>query len=180
MKSLAERLNARDAETAQHSRTVATFARQTAVALGLAPDRVERIHAAGVLHDVGKLGIEDAILQKPAALDEDDWAEIMRHPEIGAHILELAGADDIADWVKAHHERIDGRGYPNGISGRQIPLEARILAVADAYEAMIADRPYSPGMSSADAREELIRCSGTQFDRAVVDAFLASLETGTE
>jgi len=177
---LAETLDLRDARTAQHSRTVGTFAKRTAVALGLAPESVERIHAAGVLHDLGKLGIADAILHKPGPLDDAEWKEIMRHPEIGARILEHAGLRDIADWVTAHHERIDGHGYPKGISGEQIPLEARILAVADAYEAMIADRPYRAGMSAADACEELIRCAGTQFDPTVVEAFLASLGDGDE
>jgi len=177
---LAETLDLRDARTAQHSRTVGTFARRTAVALGLAPTRVERIHAAGVLHDLGKLGIADAILHKPGVLDDAEWKEITRHPEIGARILEHAGMDDIAEWVRAHHERLDGNGYPKGIGGQQIPLEARILAVADAYEAMIADRPYRAGMPAVAACEELIRCSGTQFDPAVVDAFLTALERGPE
>jgi diguanylate cyclase (GGDEF)-like protein len=177
---LAETLDLRDARTAEHSRTVGTFARHTAVALGLEPDRVDRIHAAGVLHDLGKLGIADAILHKPGALDEGEWKEIMRHPEIGARILEHAGMGDIAAWVRAHHERLDGDGYPKGIGGQQIPLEARILAVADAYEAMIADRPYRDGMPAGAACDELVRCSGTQFDPAVVDAFLAALESGDE
>jgi HD-GYP domain-containing protein (c-di-GMP phosphodiesterase class II) len=173
---LAETLDLRDAGTARHSRTVGEYARHTADELGLSPDRVERIHAAGVLHDLGKLGIADAILQKPGALDEAEWKEIVRHPEIGARILEHAGMRDIAGWVRAHHERIDGRGYPKGIGGEEIPLEARILAVADAYEAMIADRPYRAGIPAAAACAEIIRCAGTQFDRAVVDAFLTSLE----
>jgi diguanylate cyclase (GGDEF)-like protein len=177
---LAETLDLRDVGTAEHSRIVGTFAKYTAVALGLSPRHVERIHAAGVLHDLGKLGIADAILHKPGALDDAEWKEIVRHPEIGARILEHAGLGDIASWVRAHHERIDGGGYPKGISGQQIPLEARILAVADAYEAMIADRPYRAGVSGAAACAELIRCSGTQFDPAVVDAFLAALERGDE
>jgi len=173
---LAETLDLRDPRTAQHSRTVGAYARHTAVALGLAADRVERIHAAGVLHDLGKLGIADAILHKPGALDDAEWKEIVRHPEIGARILEHAGMRDIARWVRAHHERVDGQGYPKAVSGEEIPLEARILAVADAYEAMIADRPYRAGMPAATACAELIRCAGTQFDPAVVDAFMASLE----
>ena len=148
--------------------------------LGLAEDRVDRIHAAGVLHDLGKLGIADAILYKPGPLDNGEWKEIMRHPEIGARILEHAGLSDIAGWVRAHHERLDGRGYPKGIGGHEIPLEARILAVADAYEAMVADRPYRAGMPAGSACEELLRCSGTQFDPAIVDAFLAALERGEE
>ncbi|MGH2968593.1 MAG: HD-GYP domain-containing protein, partial [Solirubrobacteraceae bacterium] len=153
---------------------VGAYARATAAALGLAPKRVERLHAAGVLHDLGKLGVADAILHKPGAPDEPEWREIRRHPEIGARILEHAGLRDIAGWVRAHHERIDGRGYPHALSADEIPLEARILAVADAYEAMIADRPYRAGMAAEDARAELLRCAGTQFDREVVEAFLGT------
>ena len=98
-----------------------------------------------------------------------------RHPEIGARILEHAGLRDIAAWVLAHHERLDGRGYPSGLAADEIPLEARILAVADAYEAMIADRPYRAGMPAEEARAELERCAGTQFDPTVVEAFLGTL-----
>jgi diguanylate cyclase (GGDEF)-like protein len=173
---LAETLDLRDAGTARHSRTVGAYARHTAAALGLSPDRVERIHAAGVLHDLGKLGIADAILHKPGKLDDAEWKEIQRHPEIGARILEHAGLADIAGWVRAHHERVDGRGYPKALAGEEIPLEARILAVADAYEAMIADRPYRAGIAPAEACAELIHCAGTQFDPTVVDAFLNSLQ----
>jgi diguanylate cyclase (GGDEF)-like protein len=173
---LAETLDLRDAGTAKHSRTVGAYARHTAAVLGLGTDRVERIHAAGVLHDLGKLGIADAILHKPGKLDEAEWKEIQRHPEIGARILEHAGLEDIAGWVRAHHERVDGRGYPKGLGGEQIPLEARILAVADAYEAMVADRPYRAGIPPVEAREELARCAGSQFDPAVVEAFLRSLD----
>jgi hypothetical protein len=176
---LAETLDLRDEGTARHSRTVGRYARETALALGLAPERVERIHAAGVLHDLGKLGIADAILQKPGKLDDAEWKEMQRHPEIGARILEHAGMHDIAGWVRAHHERIDGRGYPDRLSAQEIPVEARILAVSDAYEAMVADRPYRAGMPAADAREELLRCAGSQFDPAVVEAFLRALaQTG--
>jgi diguanylate cyclase (GGDEF)-like protein len=177
---LAETLDLRDAGTAEHSRMVGVYARQTAIALGLAEDRVERVQAAGVLHDLGKLGIADAILHKPGALEDAEWREIQRHPEIGARILEHAGLPDIAGWVIAHHERVDGRGYPKAIAGSEIPLEARILAVADAYEAMIADRPYRAGMPAREAREELVHCAGTQFDPAVVEALLTTLEDNGE
>jgi diguanylate cyclase (GGDEF)-like protein len=173
---LAETLDLRDPTTALHSRTVGRLARATAVAIGLPDHRVERIHAAGVLHDLGKLGIADAILHKPGPLDEAEWREMRRHPEVGARILEHAGMRDIAVWVKAHHERIDGRGYPDGLTGAEISLEARILAVADAYEAMVADRPYRAGMTSDLACAELLRCAGSQFDPDVVGAFLRALE----
>jgi HD-GYP domain-containing protein (c-di-GMP phosphodiesterase class II) len=172
---LAETLDLRDAGTAEHSRTVGQFARDTAAALGLAAAHVDRLQAAGVLHDLGKLGIADAILHKAGALTDAEWKEMTRHPEIGARILAHAGLRDIAAWVLAHHERLDGRGYPFGLAADEIPLEARILAVADAYEAMISDRPYRRGMPAAEARAELERCAGTQFDPAVVEAFLATL-----
>ncbi len=173
---LAEALDLRDASTALHSQTVGRLARRTAVQLGLSEAEVDRVQAAGVLHDLGKLGISDAILHKPGALDDAEWREMRRHPEIGARILEHAGMKDIAVWVRAHHERIDGRGYPAGLAGEQIPLQARILSVADSYEAMIADRPYRAGMAPRDAREELDRCADTQFDREVVGAFLSALD----
>jgi HD-GYP domain-containing protein (c-di-GMP phosphodiesterase class II) len=176
MMLLAETLDMRDPSTAQHSRTVGRYARQTAAELGLAPHRVERIHAAGVLHDLGKLGIADGILHKPGPLSEAEWWEMKRHPEVGAQILDHAGMPDIAAWVRAHHERIDGYGYPHGLSGASISLEARILAVADAYEAMIARRSYRSGMSPEDARTELRRCAGTQFDPMIVEAFVRALE----
>jgi diguanylate cyclase (GGDEF)-like protein len=177
---LAEALDMRDPSTGRHSRTVGEYARQTAEALELAPERVQRIHAAGVLHDLGKLGIADAILYKPGPLSDSEWEEMKRHPEIGARILLHAGLADIAQWVRAHHERVDGGGYPDGLDAEEIPLEARILAVADAYEAMIADRPYRAGMAPADARAELERCSGGQFDPVVVRAFLGLDSTAVE
>jgi diguanylate cyclase (GGDEF)-like protein len=172
---LAEALDMRDPSTARHSYTVGRYARATALALGLPPERVDRIHAAGVLHDLGKVGISDVILHKPGPLTADEWVEMKRHPGIGAQILRHAGMVDIAAWVGAHHERLDGLGYPSGLAGQEISLEARVLAVADAYEAMIADRCYRPAMSEAEARAELLRCSGTQFDLPVVEAFLGAV-----
>ncbi|HEY7077533.1 MAG TPA: diguanylate cyclase [Solirubrobacteraceae bacterium] len=169
---LAESLDLRDAGTALHSQTVGELARATAEELGLPADRVERVRVAGVLHDVGKLAIPDAILHKPGKLNDAEWREMRRHPEIGARILAHAGLGDIAGWVQAHHERVDGRGYPLGLSDAAIPLEAKVLAVADAFEAMIADRPYRAGMDPAAALQELRECAGAQFDQAVVDAFL--------
>jgi diguanylate cyclase (GGDEF)-like protein len=172
---LAETLDLRDAGTGHHSRVVGDYARLVAEALSFGPERVARIHAAGVLHDLGKLGLSDAVLFKPGPLDDAEWAEIRQHPEIGARILERAGMLDIAGWVRAHHERVDGRGYPSGLPATQIPIEARILAVVDAYEAMTVDRPYRNAIAPAEAGEELRRCAGTQFDPVVVDAFLSAL-----
>jgi HD-GYP domain-containing protein (c-di-GMP phosphodiesterase class II) len=177
---LAETLDMRDHSTALHSRTVGRLVRETAEELGLEQARVDRIGAAGVLHDLGKLGIADAILHKPGPLDENEWREMKRHPEVGARILEHAGMRDIALWVGQHHERVDGCGYPLRLEGEAIALEARILAVADAYEAMITDRPYRTGMPAEDARAELERCAGTQFDTRVVRAFLDALDSASE
>ncbi len=173
---LAETLDLRDPGTARHSRTVGALARQTAQALGLDAELVEEVYAAGVVHDLGKLGITDAILYKPGPLEPHEWQEIRRHPEIGARVLERAGLTRVARWVRSHHERFAGGGYPDGLAGGQIPLEARILAVADAYEAIVAERPYRAGSTPAAACEELRRCSGTQFDPAVVEAFIRALE----
>jgi diguanylate cyclase (GGDEF)-like protein len=172
---LAETLDLRDVSTARHSQTVGRYAEGIARALDLPEERVQRIRAAGVLHDVGKLGIADAVLQKPGPLTDEEWADMRRHPELGARILEHANLRDISAWVLAHHERVDGRGYPLGLAGEAIPLEARILAVADAYEAMTADRPYRAALPRDAARAELLACAGTQFDPAVVDAFLRAL-----
>jgi HD-GYP domain-containing protein (c-di-GMP phosphodiesterase class II) len=173
---LAEALDLRDPSTAVHSRTVGRLARLTAIELGLSEPQVERVHAAGVLHDLGKLSISDAILHKPTALDDAEWREMRRHPEVGARILEHAGMRDIAAWVRAHHERVDGLGYPRGLPDEAISLEARILSVADSYEAMVSDRSYRKGMSTEAACQELLRCAGTQFDPEIVNAFLRALD----
>ena len=175
--SLAEALDLRDTGTADHSWTVGRYCGMIAAELGLPPERVKRIEVAGVLHDIGKIGLPDAILQKPGPLGKHELAEIRTQPEIGAQILNSRGLEDIREWVLAHHERPDGKGYPAGLPDSEIPLEAKILAVADAYEAMIADRVYRPGIDERAARSELLRCSGDQFDSRVVAAFLTVLNS---
>jgi diguanylate cyclase (GGDEF)-like protein/putative nucleotidyltransferase with HDIG domain len=172
---LAETLDLRDVGTARHSETVGRYAEQIARALGWDPARVERVRAAGILHDIGKLGISDALLHKPGRLDALEWEEMRRHPELGARILEHANLRDIAGWVLAHHERVDGAGYPRGLAGDAIPAEARVLAVADAYEAMTADRPYRRALGAEAARAELAGGAGAQFDARVVEAFVGLL-----
>jgi diguanylate cyclase (GGDEF)-like protein/putative nucleotidyltransferase with HDIG domain len=177
--SLAEALDLRDAGTSDHSQTVGRHCERVARELGLPRERVERVRLAGILHDIGKIGVSDVILRKPAALDEAEWAEMRRHPEIGARILAASEFDDIRAWVLAHHERPDGRGYPAGLRGEDMPLEAKILAVADAYEAMTSDRVYRKAIGDDAARAELRRGAGTQFDPDVVRAFLATLDTAS-
>jgi HD-GYP domain-containing protein (c-di-GMP phosphodiesterase class II) len=172
---LAEALDLRDSGTADHCRTVGRYCAMIAAKLGFAPDRVKRIETAGVLHDVGKIGLPDEILRKPGKLTDEEWRPLRRHPEIGARILADPAFADIREWIIAHHERIDGGGYPRGLAADQIPLEARIIAVADAYEAMIGDRVYCAARNPEDARTELLRCAGTQFDPIVVAAFVGAL-----
>jgi HD-GYP domain-containing protein (c-di-GMP phosphodiesterase class II) len=130
-----------------------------------------------VLHDIGKIGISDRVLSKPGPLDADEWQEMYTHPEIGARLLSRPEFDDLRAWILAHHERPDGLGYPHALSGGDIPLEARILAVGDAYEAMTADRVYRASLGEAAARAELEAGAGTQFDAGVVRAFLRALDT---
>jgi diguanylate cyclase (GGDEF)-like protein len=172
---LAETLDIRDTGVVGHCQSVGRYAELTALELELPDERVERIRLAGVLHDVGKIGVSDRVITKPGPLDADEWREMRTHPEIGARLLAHPEFDDLRGWVLAHHERPDGRGYPQGLEGDSIPIEASILAVADAYEAMTADRAYRPAMGVEAARAELEAGAGTQFDPAVVRAFLAAL-----
>lgn len=172
---LAEALDLRETGSAKHCRRVGRFAETTARELGLPEEVAERVRIGGVLRDVGKLGVPDSVLHKPGPLSSDEWGEMRRHPEIGARIVTGAAGEDIPDWVLAHHERPDGRGYPRGLTGDAIPLEARILAVAEAYEAMTTDRAYRQALSPEAANEELRHGAGSQFDGAVVEAFLGGL-----
>jgi len=176
--ALAEALDVRDTGTGQHSHTVGRYAELMARALELDEERVERVRIAGLLHDIGKIGISDSLLSKPGPLDAEEWKEMYTHPEIGARLLAQPELDDVRGWILAHHERPDGLGYPYGLSGEAIPLEARIIAVADAYEAMTADRAYRPALGEAAARAELQGGAGTQFDGRVVGAFLTALDAG--
>ena len=176
--ALAEALDIRDTGTGQHSHTVGRYAEMMARELGLAEERVERVRLAGLLHDIGKIGISDRVLSKPGPLDADEWQEMRTHPEIGARLLSRAEFEDLRAWILAHHERPDGLGYPHKLSGDEIPLEARILAVADAYEAMTAHRCYRPALGESAARAELEGGAGTQFDAPVVAAFLRALDAG--
>ena len=174
--SLAEALDLRDTGTSEHSQTVGRYTAMTAEELGLSQARVRRIRIAGILHDIGKIGIPDDVLRKAGPLNEHEWAQMRRHPEIGAGILGSKDFEDVRSWVLAHHEQPDGNGYPLGLAGDEIPLEARILAVADAYEAMTADRVYRASMGHDAAHAELLRCAGQQFDERIVEAFLTALD----
>jgi diguanylate cyclase (GGDEF)-like protein/putative nucleotidyltransferase with HDIG domain len=171
----AEAVDLRFSGSARHSETVGRYAETTARELGLSEWRVSRIRLAGILHDIGKAGVPNSILHKPGPLTEDEYEIVKRHPALGAQMLEHVSLSDVREWVAAHHERPDGRGYPLGLPDGAIPLEARIVAVADAYEAMTSDRPYRDSMSYEAALAELRDCAGTQFDARVIEAFAAVL-----
>jgi diguanylate cyclase (GGDEF)-like protein/putative nucleotidyltransferase with HDIG domain len=173
--ALAKAVDTRDAYTGSHSERVAALAAKIAEQLGLAQEEVELTRLAASLHDLGKLAIPEEILRKPDALSSAEWIVLQRHPQIGHRMLESLGVDPIADWVLHHHERWDGGGYPAGLAGERIPRGARIIFVADAFDAMTSNRLYRDPLSHEDAYLEVERCQGTQFDPEVVQAFLAAV-----
>jgi two-component system cell cycle response regulator len=157
----------------EHMNGVAERAVAVATKLGLSAETVDEVYRAAQLHDVGKIAIPGEILHKPGALDAEEWEFMRQHTIVGERILAAAPAlGPVARLVRASHERHDGRGYPDGLAGDDIPIGARVVALCDAYDAMITDRPYRPGMSNEDALAEIRACSGTQFDPVVVDAFM--------
>lgn len=167
----------RDIETRGHSDRVSGLSCDIALKMGLPEELAEKIRVAGLFHDIGKVGVPDRILLKPARLTEEEFAEIKKHPAAGAGILTgLSQFSDLAPIVRGHHERMDGGGYPDGLAGGEIPQGARIIAVADSFDAMVSSRQYRKRMSVEKAVSELDRCSGTQFDPAAVDAFKDLLE----
>jgi two-component system, cell cycle response regulator len=170
LRALAER----HPELDRHSCDVGLLAEATAARLGLEPDDVEAVRQAAQLHDIGKVAIPEAILHKPGPLDADEWTFMRRHSEIGERIIaEAPSLSRVAAMVRASHERFDGGGYPDGLAGAAIPLGARIVAVCDAFSAMVSERAYSPAIAPQDAERELRDCAGSQFDPTVVEAFCA-------
>jgi len=179
VRSLAAAIDAKDAYTRGHSDRVALYAAVVGDRVGLSPDEHLALEFAAYLHDIGKIGVSERVLNKPGRLDAHEIAQIVEHPTIGATILEpVAFPWEITPIVRHHHERWDGSGYPAGLAGDEIPLLARILSVADSHEAMVSDRPYRSGLSEADALAELKRCSGTQFDGRIVDLFCDAVRKG--
>jgi putative nucleotidyltransferase with HDIG domain len=173
--SLANALDARDPYTAGHSRRVADYSCAIARTMGISGEAVDHLRIGALLHDVGKIGISDSVLQKPGRLTAEEEALIRRHPVIGRRILEgVNGFQNYLNVVELHHENWDGTGYPHGLKGEQTPLDARIVKVADAYDAMTSDRPYRRGISHEQAVAHLRKAAGTQFDGPIVEAFAAS------
>ena len=179
--ALANAIEARDQYTGDHSQRLASLAEKTGRRLGMTGQELEDLRWAGILHDVGKIGVPDAILRKPGPLDADEWKIMRLHPEIGAAILKpVRQMQTVIPIIQAHQEKFDGSGYPAGLSGEQIPLGARILMVVDTYSAIIDDRIYRKGRSHEQALEEIIACAGHHFDPHVVRAFIEAITSEDE
>jgi putative nucleotidyltransferase with HDIG domain len=176
--ALAATVDAKDHYTYGHSKKVSQYAVILAEALGLPQDRIATIRAAGLLHDIGKIAIPDSVLNKAGPLTEEEWEPMRQHPELGMEILKHV--IDLVNCLPAilhHHEHFDGTGYPGGLKGEEIPMEARLLHIADAYDAITSMRPYHNQSSPQEAIDELRRCSGTQFDPGLVKVFCRIMET---
>jgi HD-GYP domain-containing protein (c-di-GMP phosphodiesterase class II) len=173
-------MESKDLYTKYHSEKVAVLSYMLALALGLPPKLADLIHIAGHLHDIGKFALPDEILKKPGPLTQQEWNIVKKHPVIGADYLKdiriFQGKGGVIEMVLYHHERWDGKGYPAGLKKREIPLGARIIAVADAFSAMTDNRPYREPLSFEEALEELKKGSGSQFDPEIVDIFLSMEE----
>jgi putative nucleotidyltransferase with HDIG domain len=174
--ALARAVDAKDAYTRSHCQTVSQLCAAIAAELGFEGDRLARMRLAGLLHDVGKIGVPDAILNKPSRLTDAEYEVMKRHSLLGFDIVQAADMPLEAAWVRHHHERFDGGGYPDGLAGEEIPLESRIILAADAFEAMTSDRPYRKAPGAEFALAELRRHAGSQFDPAVVAALCRVLD----
>ncbi|MEW5822601.1 MAG: HD domain-containing phosphohydrolase [Cyanobacteriota bacterium] len=174
-------LEEKDTYTIGHSRRVTAYALLIGAELGLSPEYQQKIKLAGLLHDIGKIGTPEKILNKPGKLSDEEFEIIRQHPVRGAEIIRnIKQLGDVVDWVKYHHERFDGRGYPNKLAGENIPFGAAILAVADTYDAMTSDRSYRKGLPHEVAIEEIIKCSGSQFNPDYAAAFIRKQEKAYE
>jgi putative nucleotidyltransferase with HDIG domain len=178
IRALAASIDAKDHYTRGHSQRVTELALSGAGSLNLSPQELEILEYAGILHDIGKIGIPDNILTKPGRLSREEFDVIRQHPGIGANIMEgIAFLEEARKLAWHHHEKYDGTGYPDGLTGNEIPLGARLLAVADAYDSMTSNRSYRDAMSGEDALSELHRCCGTQFCPVAVAAFVSGLDS---
>jgi putative nucleotidyltransferase with HDIG domain len=176
---LVSTVEARDPYTYGHSKKVNTYAVALAEAIGLSPEDVSRLSTAALLHDIGKISIPDRVLNKKGKLSKEDWEAIKTHPRLGASIVSsIPNLVPCVSSILHHHERWDGGGYPEGLKGEEIPLEARILAVADSFEAMTSARPYRSALSIEDVIRELRQCAGLQFDPKLVEIFIGIIEAG--
>ena len=176
---LAAAVEAKDAYTEGHLRRLRTYAEHLAVACGLAHDEVRAVRYGGILHDIGKIGVDEAIIRKPGPLTPEETAQMRRHPDIGAQIIsQMRFERDVAPIISGHHEYWDGSGYPLGLKGEEIPIGARIITIVDAYDAMTTDRPYRAAFSDGEAIRRLAAGGGTQFDPELLDIFLELIASG--
>ncbi len=171
--ALASAIDAKDRYTGGHTKRVALFSVLIAKYMNLSKKEIHEVRLAATLHDIGKIGVEDKVLKKQAQLEGEEWEHMKQHPEFGYRILgHIKGLKNITDGMRFHHERPDGLGYPLGLKGDEIPLVARIISVADTFDAMTSNRPYRKGLSYEVAFQEIVKHRGTQFDENVVDAFV--------
>ena len=178
LKALVLALEAKDDYTSDHSRRVSDVAVAIARSMGMPLEDIEKVRVAGLIHDIGKIGVKEAVLNKPGRLTADEYKQVKTHPQIGANILIMVVDDNqILEAVVHHHEHYDGSGYPDGLAGEQIPLGARILAVADAFDAITSSRPYRDAMSIKEATVEIQKGEGTQFDPEIADVLLRYIQT---
>ena len=174
--ALAAAVEAKDSHTERHTHRVAESARHMGLRLGLAEVELDALYRGGMVHDIGKIGVDDAILRKPGPLDVDELVKMRAHPLIGADIVKpLRSGWDILPVIRHHHEWFNGRGYPDGLRGQEIPLHARIVAVCDAYDSLVNDRPYRTGRSVDEAIQILVAGSGRQWDPQLVSLFVSEL-----
>lgn len=177
--ALAESIEVRDAYTGGHTRRVVDYSLAIGRRLGLDADRLEQLRLAAILHDIGKIGVDDRVLRKPGRLEGDEIRQMKRHPSLGVEILgHIRYFGQALPGIRSHHERYDGRGYPDGLAGADVPAIARIIAVADTYDAMTSDRPYRKGLDKKVAVTEIRSCSGSQFDPEAVEAFVQAFRSG--
>ena len=177
--AIANTIEAKDLYTSGHSNRVAKCSVEIAKRMGMSEDDIKELNFKALLHDIGKIGVPDAILNKPMALADDEFAIIKKHPVIGGDILKnIAIVSNLHYGALYHHERYDGKGYPKGLMGDEIPYEARIIAIADTYDAMTSDRAYRKALPRELVIAELERCKGKQFDPKITDVFIEMLRTG--
>lgn len=176
VKALSSAIDAKSAWTKGHSERVTSYSMKVGAEMGMSEAEIKTLELAGLLHDIGKIGTYETILDKPGRLTEEEVEIIRRHPSKGADIIgHIKQLEDIVPLVRGHHESYNGLGYPDGLKGTEIPRMARILTICDSYDAMTADRPYRKGRTKEEAVEELERCAGTQFDPEIVNAFIKVL-----
>jgi HD-GYP domain-containing protein (c-di-GMP phosphodiesterase class II) len=179
VKALAAAIDGKDPYTRGHSERVARFSIAIAERLELPDDEIEKLRVSALLHDVGKIGIDDSILKKPAALTEEEYEIMKQHPQKGFKIMSnIPAMRDFLPGMYMHHEMLDGRGYPQGLSGDQIPMQARIVSVADTFDAMTTERPYQRAMKFEDALALIKKMVGTRYDEHVVAALIEACESG--